>query len=389
MIEHIRIRNFKSLRDVSVDLSPVTVLIGRSGVGKSNFLRAIRFLRNFLLSGKTAVEREGGWPKIYPFGVQDELAFDVRFGIPGYDERFEYYIAWSPGDKNLSVTPYLQYERLIFGGKAIFERSRDAWVKWPGEGKPSVDPSRSYLSAFPTITEAVLAYTAWTSGLGWYDFPANVFTQPATPQGRALFGGGSADSNGLDDSATNYLQVLREITQNLRDQIPRRHILARVKQINPSVAAIELDDVLKPTKVVVTHVVGDQRIGLDLSQESDGFRRHYAHLLALYQTPSKLLLMFEEPENGIYPGALRNLAEEFAAAAGEERGQVLLTTQSPDLLDGFEPESLRVVDVDAHQSTRIAPLDPAQMSAVRDQLLDPGELLTTTTAKPAPAGTTE
>ena len=41
---------------------------------------------------------------------------------------------------------------------------------------------------------------------------------------------------------------------------------------------------------------------LDLTEESDGFRRFYAHLLALYQTPPKQTLVFEEPENGIYPG---------------------------------------------------------------------------------------
>ncbi len=175
---------------------------------------------------------------------------DLRRSIshPGLDEPFEYYVAWSPGDNKVSGSPYFQYERLILAGKSIFERSANAWVTSPGQGKPSVDPSKLYLSAFPTNTEAVLAYTAWTSGIGWHDFPANVFMQPA--KGGGLFGGGgdNAQSNGLDDTAANYLQVLREVTQNLRDQVPRRHILARVKQINPSVAAIELDDVLKPTK---------------------------------------------------------------------------------------------------------------------------------------------
>jgi predicted ATPase len=118
-----------------------------------------------------------------------------------------------------------------------------------------------------------------------------------------------------------------------------------------------------------------------LSQESDGFRRYYAHLLALYQTPPKQVLMFEEPENGIYPGALRNLAEEFNEAPRKGRGQVLLTTQSPDLLDGFEPESLRVVELDAAQSTKIGQLDPDQVQAVKDHLLEPGELLTVDSAR--------
>ena len=41
MIKRIRITNFKSLQDVSVELSPVTVLIGRSGSGKSVLLKLI------------------------------------------------------------------------------------------------------------------------------------------------------------------------------------------------------------------------------------------------------------------------------------------------------------------------------------------------------------
>lgn len=41
MIEQITVRNFKSIRSVTVNLEPVTVLIGRSGTGKSNFLGAI------------------------------------------------------------------------------------------------------------------------------------------------------------------------------------------------------------------------------------------------------------------------------------------------------------------------------------------------------------
>jgi len=41
MFRHIRIRNFKSLADVSVDLAPLTVLVGANGSGKSSFLQAV------------------------------------------------------------------------------------------------------------------------------------------------------------------------------------------------------------------------------------------------------------------------------------------------------------------------------------------------------------
>jgi predicted ATPase len=152
--------------------------------------------------------------------------------------------------------------------------------------------------------------------------------------------------------------------------------------VNETVRSVELDSIQNPQRVIVGHQIGPARIPLHLSQESDGFRRYYAHLLSLYQTPPKQVLMFEEPENGVYPGALRNLAEEFAAAPREGRGQILLTTQSPALLDGFEPDQIRVVELDpATQQTRIGPLDPAQADTVRERLLEPGELLTVDTAR--------
>jgi predicted ATPase len=374
MIEHITIRNFKSIRELSVDLSPVTVLIGRSGVGKSNFLRAIRFLRNFLLQGDAAVAHEGGWPRIWPFGDPASLSFSIRFSIPGYPIPFSYALSWLVHPQSPSRV-MVNAERLSLGDEVIFDRTAKNWIKWPGDGAaPPPGERQLFIGAFPTLSEAVLAYTAWTSGVGWHDFPASVFIT----QGVAS---GEAKATGLSDTADNYLRVIRDITQDLRDQRSRRQILARIKQVNPTVGSLELDSITQPTRVVVAHMVGDRRIGLDLSQESDGFRRYYAHLLALYQTPPKQVLMFEEPENGIYPGALRNLAEEFNDAPVNGRGQVLLTTQSPDLLDGFAPESLRVVELDATQATTIAPLDPAQVEAVKDQLLEPGELLTVDVAR--------
>lgn len=379
MIEHIRIRNFKSLRDVSVDLAPVTVLIGRSGVGKSNFLRAIRFLRNYLLNSENAVKEEGGWTRIFPFGHKSDMSFAVRFSIPGYDARFEYDVTWKAHQQ--TPQPYFSTERLSLGADTIFARLDQQWQTWPdARPKPPIE-TRPYLSAFPTISEAVLAFTALTSGIGWHDFPADVFGPPTADLPRQAPPARRSEVKGFSDSGDNYLDVLRDLTQNLQSQHARRQILARIRQINQSVTSLELDSILSPKQVVVTHKVGDQLIPLDLSQESDGFRRYYAHLLALYQTPPKQLLMFEEPENGIYPGALRNLSEEFRNAAQNGRGQVLLSTQSPDLLDGFDADSLRVVEVDQAQATKIGPLDPSQLQAVKGQLLEPGELITVDQAR--------
>ena len=38
-LTHVDIRGFRSLQDISVELSPLTVFIGANGSGKSNFIK--------------------------------------------------------------------------------------------------------------------------------------------------------------------------------------------------------------------------------------------------------------------------------------------------------------------------------------------------------------
>ena len=109
-------------------------------------------------------------------------------------------------------------------------------------------------------------------------------------------------------------------------------------------------------------------------------RRYLAHMLAMYQNPSKQTMLFEHPESGLHPGALESLAYEFRGCPRDGRGQVILTTHSPQLLDYFAPESLRVVDVE-NMETRIGPVAPEQMESLRERLLQPGELLTVDPAR--------
>ena len=75
---------------------------------------------------------------------------------------------------------------------------------------------------------------------------------------------------------------MRSRIVTLQDLNVRRNIVRTLQQLNPSVSSIELNDVLRPTEVVVGHKFTGKTLPLKLSQESDGFRRFYAHLLALF-----------------------------------------------------------------------------------------------------------
>src|SRR4051794_19522212 len=47
-LKRVKIRNYKSIASCDVELGPFTILVGRNGSGKSNFLDAIRFVGDAL-----------------------------------------------------------------------------------------------------------------------------------------------------------------------------------------------------------------------------------------------------------------------------------------------------------------------------------------------------
>jgi predicted ATP-binding protein involved in virulence len=74
------------------------------------------------------------------------------------------------------------------------------------------------------------------------------------------------------------------------------------------------------------------------------------------------------------------LAEEFQAAPENGRGQVILTTHSPKLLDHFDAEQIRVVELDGF-ATKIGCISNEQKDAIHEKPLDAGELLTVDPAR--------
>jgi predicted ATPase len=374
MIKHIRITNFKSLGDVSADLGPVTVFIGRSGTGKSNFFDAMRFLRDCVnsRSGDSASQNVGGWPLIIPATSSGpmRMSFSACFAGPGIPQDYEYEFVFQL--KPQEPRAQLAEEKLTLGGRVLFSRDTTKWVQAPPVvSPPSPQTGNLMLGAVTGVREISRAQLLLGKGLAFYTFPDDVL----------LRSGGDAAQTGLARKAENFLQMLAAIDQDPQAWDHQQEIVAALRQLNPSIKSVELNMPARD-KIVVSHEVAGRILPLELAYESEGLRRLLAHLIALYQTPSMQVLFFEEPEKGIHPGALAVLADEFKACPDAGRGQVVLTSHSPQLLDHFEPEQLRVVEMENYL-TKIGPISPEQVEALREQLLHPGELLTVDAARMA------
>ena len=370
MIRRIRIQNFRSLVDVTVDLNPLTVLIGRSGTGKSNFVHAIRFLRDILSSRNWQLQQQNGRSQfILPITKPNaRLTYTVYFKIHGFQGELIYHLdlpeSLGGGGFNVKLK-----ESLHLDGKPIFQQENGKWVVEPNI-RPIPNGVSIQLGSLTGIREATFAYVALTKGLGCYDFPGNVLQTPGQTLTAPL---------GLDDKGSNYLAVASGITNNLDRPTDWLDLFRSLMSLNPAIRKLDLQ-LPDQNKIEVGYKIQEQLRQFDISEESEGFRRMLAHMLALYQTPAKQTMLFEHPENSIHPGALQTLFESFDSHVKEDRGQVILTTHSPQFLDYFSVDDIRVVTIE-NQDTQIGPLAPEQKEGVIEGLLLPGELLTVDEAR--------
>ena len=384
MIHEIRIQNFKSIQDVTVKFTPVTILVGRSGTGKSNFVDAVRFLRDSLCGqvngygggfGGMGAGPAAGLDSVRPLPKTDApTRFEICFSVRSESEKYRYLLDLG----NTQAKHRLCEEKLSLGETVLFHQvagaskmnNRVGWVVEPR----LVDipqPGDIALGRMPSLSDVVVAYAALTEGIGCYTFPNNVMLN-GVPQ--------DLGQSGLHDSGANYLQTMKKIVSNFQDSSARQRIVSSLQRVNQGVSSVELNDLRNPQFAIVGHLFNDRTLELKLSQESEGFRRFYAHLLALYQQPSKLAMLFEHPEDGVHPGAFSLLADEFLAAPEGGRGQVILTTHSPGLLDRFTADQIRVVEKEGFY-TKIGPLATEQREALNEHLMEPGELLTVDPAR--------
>jgi predicted ATPase len=84
------------------------------------------------------------------------------------------------------------------------------------------------------------------------------------------------------------------------------------------------------------------------SQLSDGTMRFICLATSLLQPGRPATIVIDEPELGLHPYAINLLADLIQSAS--ERTQVVISTQSPILLDHFSPEDVVVVNRDDGRS---------------------------------------
>jgi predicted ATPase len=177
----------------------------------------------------------------------------------------------------------------------------------------------------------------------------------------------------LRSDGSNAASVLQEIARS--DPAQAERIGQILASIVPSTQRVETVRHGNKLSLEFTQEWGeDKRLSFEAFSMSDGTLRALGLLTAIYQRPSPPLIVIEEPEASIHPGALDVLLDVLHQAS--TKVQLVVTTHSPEVLDAkwIRDHHLRMVTWQ-EGATRVTPVSDRSRAALQRHLMGAGDLL--------------
>lgn len=306
MIEQLEIQGLRGIKQLRLDsLAPLTVLVGKNGVGKSTILDALLIATSPVVGdalGRAVTRRAGG------YDPQEFLFFQPLLNLPG----------------QIKVTGSLQRECVISVSPFVhalvanqFDQrtSRESLVQLEVAIKDVVGGFQKCFTAF--TTEGTYRYTSEGSVSA---LPVRLI-EPT-------------------ESKPFHSHYSELVTQGKRQQLKQL-----LKQLIPGFADVELLTTKsgRPTLYMIDKE--DRAINVNLL--GDGLVG-FVYLALQLMTRQEALLLLEEPEVHQHPGLLFETARNLLETMREGK-QVVLTTHSLELIDGLihyaSPDDLRRMGV--------------------------------------------
>lgn len=382
-IEGFRIKNFKSLKDITLGrlwnqqnvtpLKPMTAVIGKNGVGKSTLLDAFGFLADSLKSGVEEAcdsRGRGGFENIRSQDQKGAIEFEVYYKEDGNARPITYELAIEIDD---SGRPFVLKERLrqrrknqkhgwpfsflvLNSGKGVAWKGEQGGYEIDEEGEFDLDRFLVNLMKEESKETEVVELEDWrklgiaTLGSlkqhprisafrkfieGWY------LSYFAPNSARSLpLAGPQKHLNMHGDNLGNVVQFME------REHPKRFHaILNKIAEKIPGINKIDTEKTNDGRLLLRFNDKGFQD-PFYAQQMSDGTLKVFAYLLLLEDPTPPPFLCIEEPENGLYHKLLESLVREFREHASGQKGgsQVFITTHQPYLVDALEPEEVWILE---------------------------------------------
>ena len=360
-IESLTVKNYRALQDFKLKdvdpesrqvnpISPFTVLLGPNGSGKSTVFDVFAFLSEcFTENLRRAWDRRGRFRELRSRGATGPIEFTLQYRERPNDPRITYHLAINEDpDGPFIARESLRWKRGSFGKPFLFlDFKNGEGIVISGES-PEVrdDRIREKLSSPDVLAVNTLGQlgnnprvNALRSFItGWYLSYISADSTRSVPE--------SGPRERLSKTGDNLPNVI----QYLREQHPDRLrvILNRLSERVPRLDKVDVEETIDGRLVLQIRDAPFERPIL-AKYASDGTLKMFAYLTVLHDPDPPKLIGIEEPENQLHPRLLLELAEECQRAS--EKSQLMVTTHSPDFVDGLEPEELWVLYRDEHGYT--------------------------------------
>ena len=315
-IDKITIEGYKSIKSLrDFELKNINILIGANGVGKSNFISVFKMVNYMLYKRLQEHTQDKGPDSFLYFGrkITNQILLDFKFGPNGYD------VMLIPTQNNQLLikrehVKFANYNYTI--GENIFESN--------------LSQAETYAKSQSVARYSLNGIQTWKL----YHFHDTGETSP-------IKGVCQANDNIIfKANAQNISAYLKRLKDDYLDYYEK--IVSTIQDVAPFFGGFILRD--------------SDYIQLEWYDKSDPDTPFKAHMLSdgtlrficlatLLLQPFELMpdtIIIDEPELGLHPFAINILSALIKRAA--ERKQIIISSQSVELINYFTPEDIIVVD---------------------------------------------
>ena len=325
-LSSLSISGYKSIRELKeFPLKSLNVLVGANGAGKSNFIGLFKLLNEMYEQRlQLYVQKQGGPDALLHFGRKKTKNILVEFKFAQNFYSFD-------------LTP-------TSDNRLIFEKEETAYLSFSGY-YPRV-LGKGHSEAKVDSTNDTYSNYVKPSLQGWRVYHFHDTSESAAVKQKHFVN----DNLRLKPDAANlaaYLRMLR-----LKHQTSYRRIVETIRLVIPYFKDfVHRDDEYDNIELEWFHQA-DSDTPFKAHTLSDGSLR-FICLATLLLQPIELLpetILIDEPELGLHPYAITLLADIFKQVSEQGR-QLIVATQSVELLNELRPQDIVVVEQDENGST--------------------------------------
>jgi len=321
MISRIKLKNWRNFADVDVPLGRRAFLIGPNASGKSNFLDALRFLRDIAKPEggglQKAVADRGGLSKIRCLAARRYPDVEIEVHLSrdeGQEPAWEYAIGIKQ-ERGGSNPLILAYERVWNEGKGSILNRLDK------DEKDRARLGQTHLEQI-NANQEFREIAEFLKTIDYMHLVPQLIRHPETFAARVL---------DEDPFGQRFLEDILQTSGNVRDSRLRRiqdALACAVPQFE-KLSIVRDERGIAHLEIIYNHWRGK---GAKQNEEqfSDGTLRMIGLLWSILACDSVLLL--EEPELSLHKGIIQKLPALMWRMQQKKKNQIIVSTHSYDLL---------------------------------------------------------